>query len=300
MTYNEVPLVFSCKQARLIGIVTIPQSLQQQTGVVIIVGGPQYRAGSHRQFTLLARMLATQGIATMRFDVRGMGDSEGAARPFTALNDDIRAAIDTLLSQVPSLDHVALWGLCDAASAAMMYGYQDQRVRQLIVLNPWVHTEVSGHRTRLTHYYTQRFLNRDFWHKLISGQLQIMVALREFLTSLKTITVHAVQRRGGESSTTAAPTTTPSPDAYLLAIHKGIMQFQGSILIILSGQDLIAQEFISLTRNNKHWRRIIRHKKITIDTLAEANHTFSSQQWRQKVEILTAQFLTTGTIDFNN
>jgi alpha/beta superfamily hydrolase len=48
--------------------------------VLVIVGGPQYRAGSHRQFTLLARSLAEQGFAVLRFDYRGMGDSTGAMR----------------------------------------------------------------------------------------------------------------------------------------------------------------------------------------------------------------------------
>jgi len=62
--------------------------------VLIIVGGPQYRVGSHRQFVLLARHLAAQGIPVMRFDVRGMGDSKGKPRNFGQLDDDLRAATD--------------------------------------------------------------------------------------------------------------------------------------------------------------------------------------------------------------
>ena len=44
------------------------------TAVLVVVGGPQVRAGSHRHFVQLARHLATHGHAVMRFDVRGMGD----------------------------------------------------------------------------------------------------------------------------------------------------------------------------------------------------------------------------------
>ena len=49
--------------------------------MVIVVGGPQYRAGSHRQFTLLARHIAAAGYPVLRFDARGCPELElGGAR----------------------------------------------------------------------------------------------------------------------------------------------------------------------------------------------------------------------------
>ena len=47
-------------------------------GVLIIVGGPQYRVGSHRQFVKLSRALSQHNIASMRLDSSGMGDSSGS------------------------------------------------------------------------------------------------------------------------------------------------------------------------------------------------------------------------------
>ena len=47
-----------------------------------MVGGPQYRVGSHRQFTLMARAFAAAGYPVLRFDYRGIGDSEGESRGF--------------------------------------------------------------------------------------------------------------------------------------------------------------------------------------------------------------------------
>ena len=57
-------------------------------GVIILIGGPQYRAGAHRQFVHLARSLADEGIACLRFDFRGMGDSSGEARTFRFVGND--------------------------------------------------------------------------------------------------------------------------------------------------------------------------------------------------------------------
>ena len=90
---EERALVFECGGARLLGILSLPAggAATATRGVLVVVGGPQYRAGSHRQFTLLARALAGDGVAVLRFDYRGMGDSEGAARSFDTVEDDLRA-----------------------------------------------------------------------------------------------------------------------------------------------------------------------------------------------------------------
>ena len=75
----EQALTFDCDGERLVGVVAVPER-PVPVGVLIVVGGPQYRAGSHRQFVHLARRLAGAGIAAMRFDYRGMGDASGDAR----------------------------------------------------------------------------------------------------------------------------------------------------------------------------------------------------------------------------
>ena len=64
------------------------------TGVLIIVGGPQYRVGSHRQFVKLSRFLAMQHIPSMRLDSSGMGDSSGEKVEFYQQHTDIKLAID--------------------------------------------------------------------------------------------------------------------------------------------------------------------------------------------------------------
>ena len=141
--WSEEPTVFECAGERLIAVA---HRGHERIGVLVVVGGPQYRAGSHRQFVLMARQMAQEGYPVFRFDYRGMGDSEGAPRNFEAASDDIRAAIDAFIARAPYVSSIVLWGLCDAASACMMYAATDARVRGLIVANPWVHTEAgAGH-----------------------------------------------------------------------------------------------------------------------------------------------------------
>jgi len=181
--YEERPLVFECRGARLVGIAAVPKQGIGQTGVLIVVGGPQYRAGSHRQFTLQARHLASHGVASLRFDHRGVGDSEGDMRSFEAIEDDLRVALDALFMAVPALRSVAIWGLCDAASAALMYAPSDDRVSRLVLLNPWVHTEKGAAQVRLKHYYLARLRHPSFWVKLFSGEMNLTPSIRDLMRS---------------------------------------------------------------------------------------------------------------------
>ena len=47
MNYRETAITFDCRGETLVGIVSAP-AMAEDTGVLIAVGGPQYRAGSHR------------------------------------------------------------------------------------------------------------------------------------------------------------------------------------------------------------------------------------------------------------
>lgn len=184
MNWHEIPVVFDCEGSRLVGVIAQPDHLVE-TGVVIVVGGPQYRAGSHRQFTLLARQLAGQGIPSIRFDYRGMGDSEGDIRYFEAINADIRAAADHLLLHLPQIKQLGLWGLCDAASAALYYAHTDNRVQGLILLNPWAHSEAASARAKMKHYYLARLISRAFWIKLFTGKVKLGSSLGDFADSAR-------------------------------------------------------------------------------------------------------------------
>ncbi len=282
MTYTERAIVFNCAGCRLLGIATLPE-ISAETGVLILTGGPQYRAGSHRQFTLLARQLAGAGYASLRFDYRGMGDSEGDARNFEAVDDDIRTAIDCFLGQALSVRRVVIWGLCDAASAALYYAHSDARVSGLILLNPWVHTEASAARAQFRYYYLSRLMQCSFWTKFLSGKIKFRLSVANLAKS-------------AWASTTDVVTTVPvapglgSP-GYLSRMLEGLKNYRGKVLLILSGNDLVAQEFVILTQQDKDWKKCWSSPGISRETVKQANHTFSSQAWRDQVANLTTRWL---------
>jgi exosortase A-associated hydrolase 1 len=272
----ERALTFDCRGDALFGILSEP-AVPCETGVVVVVGGPQYRAGSHRQFVLLARALARQGFAVLRFDVRGMGDSAGSPRDFEAIGEDITAAVAALMQQVPAVRQVALWGLCDGASAALLHvdAARDPRVRGLALLNPWVRSPESLARVQLRHYYWQRLAQRAFWTKLLSGGVG-QAAWRDLLANLKA-------RRA------AAPRTVHLPYQHRMA--RGWAEFDGDILLVLSGNDFTAKEFVDAMQSDPAWAGALRHPRLQRVDLSEADHTFTARAWHTRVDEVTIAWL---------
>jgi exosortase A-associated hydrolase 1 len=269
---SEAPVVFRCAGESLVGILHRPVR-PRDLGVVVVVGGPQYRVGSHRQFTLLARSLAEQGFAVLRFDCRGMGDSGGEFPGFESISPDIAAAIDCLLREVPELRSIALWGLCDAASAVLMHTATDPRVDALVLLNPWARTETTLARTYLRHYYTARLLDREFWSKMFGGNLRLGQVLRDLADNV----------RSGSRQQTA-------PRGFLERMRDALTGFPGPVLIVLSGNDITAAEFARLAET-PGWKPLLQRPGITRHDMPDANHTFSTRAWRSEVAALTADFL---------
>ena len=280
MTVTETPLLFTCGDKELLGMLHLPQQPHQtrRTGVVVVVGGPQYRVGSHRQFLLLARFLSRHGVAVFRFDYRGMGDSEGDIGSFETVNDDIKAAVDTFMANAPGVEQVMLWGLCDAASAALFYAHQDRRISQLLLLNPWVRTEAGQAKAYLRHYYLQRVIDREFWAKLLSGRFDFRASLGSILSFIKTSRQGNVVERAEMDSHRPTPPL-PLPERML----EGLNRFEGRARIIISGDDLTAAEFMDLVKSSKGWRKALKKRQTDFKHLEGANHTFSTQQWRDQV-----------------
>ncbi|MDO8701890.1 MAG: hydrolase 1, exosortase A system-associated [Undibacterium sp.] len=278
MSYEEHALQFSCQDASLLGILSLPQRPHHR-GILFVVGGPQYRAGSHRQFTLLARQFASQGIAVMRFDYRGMGDSEGEQRDFTEVDEDIRAAVRCFFQQVPAMTEVVLWGLCDAASAALFYAHQDSRVTGLVLLNPWVRTEQGAAKAYLKHYYFRRLLDSGFWKKFIAGELSLFTAIQSVMQQIGRLKPQHKNMSATVSNDNRDPDLTNLPQK----MYQCLQLFKGKTLVILCSEDLTAQEFSDVAGSSRKWKKLMSSSQITKRHLAGANHTFSQRSWREEI-----------------
>ncbi len=269
-----MPIVFPSGNHSLVGI--IHQSEQPSTkGVVIVVGGPQTRVGSHRAFVELARFLARNGVNVFRFDYTGAGDSDGKPAHFTEVVNDIEAAVTTFIAKQPQLNSICLWGLCDAASAIAIYMNGESKpdhVDRLVLLNPWVNQPHTQAQTVLKYYYLKRLFSRQFWQKLFAGKVALLTSAKE---------IHSFSKQSQQISATH----------YVETMLTGIKSFDGKVLIIIAENDLTGQEFCALVEKNKQWRNVMARDTTEIITIDTANHTFAHRQWKETLNNLSLKLI---------
>jgi len=288
---TEQGVIFNSNGKQLVAIEHLPATLSVQKktstehepinkGVIIVVGGPQTRVGSHRLFVYLARALAEQGITVFRFDYSGAGDSEGDVTAFTDIQADIDSAIQTFQQRHKEVTELALWGLCDAASAILLYLNQypqQNQIKQLFLVNPWVRQSQTHAKTYLRSYYIKRFLSKEFWSKFLSGKIQAKAAFTD---------IQGFQKKSQEND------VIDPHNNFVTEMLQGIKTFSGQSHIILSANDLTADEFLLLVKSNKYWRKVIASDKIKQHKIRYADHTFSQREQQNQLVQLVCNSLT--------
>lgn len=261
MSYDESLIEVDAAGGSLLGVLTRPAapSQTQAVGVVIVVGGPQTRVGSHRQFVLLARALATAGYPCLRFDYSGMGDSPGPKPDFEAAGPDIRRACDALLAAEPGCSRVALWGLCDGATAALFHAVSDRRVAAVIAANPWVRSDSTRAAALVREHYGSRLRSPRFWKRLLRGDVNVFAAAKEAIG-------HALLAQRADEPSSRESDGLPQRVARAVRSVNAVLRFQ------LSGNDLTAAEFqVAMNRAG-----VLLNGDPTVLRLDDADHTFSA------------------------
>jgi exosortase A-associated hydrolase 1 len=162
-------LTFTCEGSQL------GASLDEgegRTGVLVVTGGSQTRIGSHRMFERLAKSLAQNGYSSLRFDRRGVGDSEGEDPDFRGNGADIAAAAAGLREHCPHIDRIIGFGLCDGATSLGLFGAA-AGLAGLILVNPWLVEAEAGAPppAAIRHHYRQRLMSIDGWKRLLGGSV---------------------------------------------------------------------------------------------------------------------------------
>ena len=174
-------LSFACAGAELAASL---DEAAGRTGLLLVTGGSQTRIGSHRMYERLTKVLAGQDYPCMRYDRRGVGDSEGEDPGFRGSGPDLAAAAAAFRRESPDLERVIGFGLCDGATALALFG-AEAGLDGLILVNPWLVEAASGEPppAAIRAHYRRRLLSLEGWKKILSGA----VDYRKLLKGLRRI-----------------------------------------------------------------------------------------------------------------
>ncbi|MCB1996416.1 MAG: hydrolase 1, exosortase A system-associated [Burkholderiaceae bacterium] len=283
---TEIPVVFDCEGSRLLGVVHLPDQPRPRGLLGVVAGGPQYRGGLARIQVRMARQLAEAGVPVMRFDYRGLGDSEGQFKGFRHVEADIGAALQTFLAQVPGMREVALWGGCDASSASLINGWKFPQVTGLLLGNPWVHSEETGDQVAVAHY-RQRLRDKDFWLKLLRGGYNPLPAVATVARNLWARTRRAL-RGPGDTSASARMQDDPSLP-FQQRMCLGLSRFKGDVLMLMSGRSLVSKEFDQLVVQSPAWQQALAAPaqvvRVDLPNADQAYSNIASQ--REVIDLVT-------------
>ncbi len=128
--YSEEELSFSSGDALLKGTLTLPEDYSRATPALIMVTGSGLQNRDeelfgHKPFAVIADALARRGIATLRYDDRGFGESTGDVVSCTTedLKNDALSGIRTLRAR---FDKVGVLGHSEGGTIAFILAAEGQ------------------------------------------------------------------------------------------------------------------------------------------------------------------------------
>jgi len=223
------PVTFPCGGARLSGMLDCG-NLHGQTGLMIVSGGTEVRAGAFAgQADMAARLADTAGVPVFRFDRRGIGDSEGNDPGWQGARDDIAAALGTFRAAMPGMRRVVGYGLCDAASALMLHAATlgDHGFDALVLANPWMlDGDDQGHSPgALRRRYGANLIDPRAWGRLVSGQVNLLRLLR-----------------GLGRATRREPAASP----LIAQMQAGLARYEGPVTLLAAAGDRVGAQFCAV------------------------------------------------------
>lgn len=278
---------FICEGEQCAATFDLPHGGQMPDAALIIVsGGHDIRSGYNGAASILAAQIAAQGIAVMRYDRRGIGDSEGVNRGWRQSEADLQAAIIALRDALPHVKRIFAYGNCDAASLLCLHG-QHCNINGIIASNPWGYDHDGAHyyigQSRnenspasiqnapfsangeeettpmsgaiLRRYYWQKFKDISAWRKQLSAWGKGKHGLADLARSGK----NAIART--EQSATAAH------------IAKTLSDLEKPCHFLLSSDDVTGAYFYQQWQS-KAWKRIRAKPNITMELRKTGQHGF--------------------------
>jgi exosortase A-associated hydrolase 1 len=157
------------------------------TGLLFVTGGTQTRIGSHRMYERLAAALAGAGWPCLRYDRRGVGDSQGDDPDFKDSGPDLAAAAAAFRREQPQLERLFGFGLCDGASTLALHG-RDAELAGYVLVNPWFVEAEAGEppAAAIKSRYKEQLLSLEGWKRLLSGSIsyrKVLKGLRKIASS---------------------------------------------------------------------------------------------------------------------
>jgi pimeloyl-ACP methyl ester carboxylesterase len=263
---TETPVLFG-PDRRLLGVVTVPATAAPTTLACLLVNaGVIHRIGPHRINVKAARALAQVGIASLRFDLSGLGDSP-AARSQAHFQDqavhDMQAAMNYLEASA-GIRRFLVFGICSGAANAYALALADPRVVGILMFDGFAHPTIKTHLVR--RWLRFRAMS---WRSLASNVLSK-------LQRLSARPAAAAQQAMAAGVASATPSRLEFRQALNKLTERGV-----SIYLVFSGSFLESYNHPSQLQDAFAGASFLRH--VRSEFMPDVDHTVTSLAVQHKL-----------------
>jgi pimeloyl-ACP methyl ester carboxylesterase len=149
MVVNDVRLTerllgYAGRAGRMVGVLTRPADHEPLLPVCIVLLAPGRRVGPNRMWVETARRWAALGVQSVRFDIEGLGDSDGDGDLMTVeadlyaprMTENVKELLDRL-TELGIADRFVMVGLCSSAYWSFRAAIDEPRIIGATLVNQW-------------------------------------------------------------------------------------------------------------------------------------------------------------------
>lgn len=277
--WQEEVLTFGA-QATQRGVLCLPPggSADGAPVVLLINAGLIHHVGPNRMHVQWARALAAVGLASLRLDLSGIGDSgvRGDNLPiFDLVRREPVEAMDALAAR--GHDRFALVGLCSGAYSAFHVACAEPRVAAAVMINPedLLVGGSPGAAAWARRYWTQSIFRPRAWLNLLSGRSDVG---RLWATLRK-----QWSRRGATAPEGAGP------DPVLAELRTAVQARPLQLLFVTSADDVSTQYIGALLGGQA--LQGVPPAAVSHQVLPQCDHLFTRLQDQRRLHDLLLPWL---------
>jgi alpha-beta hydrolase superfamily lysophospholipase len=272
----------------LFGVVSEPAETVRDV-VLLLNSGTIHHIGPSRLYVDIARACAARGIAAIRMDLSGVGDSglrpgEKENSPYAdSARTDVRQAVEFASRRFPGA-RLHLLGLCSGAYHALKAAVAGHALCSVVVVNPLTYFWKPGMSldyadfqvTSETNRYARSSRSLSSWIKLLRGRVDLANAARVFAKRFQVRARHTLR----ELARLAGIRLQDDLAAELRAIERRrILQY-----FVFSASD--PGHTMLLEQGGRIVRQLTKRGRMNISIVQGADHTFTSHWNRDQLLVL--------------
>lgn len=286
---HERAVRFPAGPRELAGNLVLPDS-PACLGLVFVHGWSGVRGGPHGLLTATARDLAENGIASLRFDLGGRGESQGNGLEvgLPSMAEDLEAAVQ-FLRGAAEVKSIALFGMCSGGNVAIGSLPRLDGIAGLVLLSVYPFSDGDAfsrdvHRTwHFARVYWHKLHHPETWRKLVRGDIhfrQVFAVLFGHFRSRSAAHEHPSTPETTGSDTASTRQAGPPKK------HLANLLCRVPCLMVYGSADPDA------AAARKYYQEYAEEHELPVRfvDVPGANHNFSSRAWKAKIIRLSLEF----------